>query len=285
MSWIVEKMARNVCRVHITYTGSLDQRFLLSADRHWDNPLSNQELQTKHLDIALGIKAGVIDVGDFFCAMQGKFDKRASKASLRPEHKMNDYLDALVETADEFFAKWAKLFVVIGMGNHETSILSRHEVNLTNNLCTRLNKRGSKVFNGGFSGWVHFILTQKYTNEKTHFKLHYHHGYGGGGPVTRDVIQSNRQAVYLPDADIVVSGHTHDEWQVPIAKVRLGNDSRITRSETIHLKVPTYKDEYRDGFGGFHIEIGRAPRPIGAAWIRFFAEKGCKPDFEILRAK
>jgi len=93
---------------------------------------------------------------------------------------------------------------------------------------------------------------------------------GGGGPVTRGVIQTNRQAVYLPDADIVVNGHTHDGWYVPIARERLTNMGRITRDIVHFVRTPGYKDEYNDGSSGYHIEKWGPPKPLGAAWLRFW---------------
>jgi hypothetical protein len=277
MAYGVEQKSRNVAVVRIPYTTRFEQKFLLTADRHWDNPQSNWELQKRHLDLAKRYKAGVIDIGDFFCAMQGKFDKRSKKGDLRPEHKRDDYLDALVETATEFFAPYAEQFITIGMGNHETSILKKHETNLTNGLVASLNRQGGKIYNGGYSGWVNFECVNERSGRVDSKKLWYIHGYGGGGPVTRGVIQTNRKAVYLPDADIVISGHTHDEWIMPISRNRLGADNKQFLDEQMHVQIPTYKDEYSDGYLGYHVETGKPPKPIGAIWMRIFKEDSRSP--------
>lgn len=51
------------------------------------------------------------------------------------------------------------------------------------------------------------------------------------------------------------------------------------------VRIPGYKDEYADGSGGFHIEQGRDPRPVGAAWVRFFYESHLsRVQFEITQA-
>lgn len=280
----VTQRCRNISVVRVPYKNRLDQRFLLTADRHWDNPLSDWEMQRRHLEQAKKHKAGVIDIGDFFCAMQGKFDKRASKSSVRSEHQVDDYLDSLVRTAVKWFTPYAKQFIMIGMGNHETKILKNHEMNLTNNLVTGMNEHGSKIYNGGYSGWVVFELFNEKTKKIDVVKLWYIHGYGGGGPVTRGVIQSNRKAVYLPDAHIVLSGHTHDEWIVPISRTRISDQYQHVVDEQIHVQVPTYKDEYADGYGGWHIETGKPPKPTGALWLCFNNETG-KVSFDFLRAK
>src|SRR4051812_10182146 len=110
---------------------------------------------------------------------------------------------------------------MIGMGNHETSILKKDETKLTSKIVSQLRRARGSVYNGGYSGWIVFEFINQQTGEMTVIRLWYIHGYGGGGPVTRGVIQSNRKAVYLPDAQIVLSGHTHDEWVVPISRARL----------------------------------------------------------------
>lgn len=118
--------------------------------------------------------------------------------------------------------------------------------------------------------------------------LAYHHGYGGDAPVTKGTIQTNRMAVYLPDAHFVVTGHTHNEWQFPIARVRLNAQGNIYHDEQLHIKCPSYKDEYREGESGWTIERGGPPKPIGAMWLRLYVEFK-HSDFniysEITRAK
>lgn len=283
----VRLVSRNVSVIQIPYNTVLDTRFLLTSDRHWDNPMSDRAMQIRHLQQAKKTKSGVLDFGDFFCAMQGKYDKRSNKDALRPEHKVDDYLDALVKTGTDFFAPYAEQFIMIAMGNHETGILKHHETNLTNNLVAGINARmGTQIYNGGYSGWVVFEFIDTKTKKKDVLKLWYIHGYGGGGPVTRDVIQSNRQAVYVTDAQIVVSGHTHDEWIVPIARLKLDEAYGINHTEQVHVKIPSYKDEYADGWGGFHIEKGRPPKPCGALWLEFHKEDKNSPlSFDFKRAK
>lgn len=89
------------------------------SDLHWDNPKCKRDLLKKHLDQALEENARVILNGDTFCLMQGKYDPRKSKASILPEHNVNNYLDAVIETAVEWFKPYAEIIDVVGYGNHE----------------------------------------------------------------------------------------------------------------------------------------------------------------------
>lgn len=281
-NWSVSEKSRNVHVVHIdadnAVAGEWESWFLLTSDRHFDNTHSDRDLQKRHLDMAVERGAGVIDCGDFHCAMQGKWDKRASPSQFRPEYRER-YLDSLVKYGGEFIAPYVDNWVVLGRGNHETSILKRHETDLTERTAEHVQAlTGKKLHVGGYGGWVRFTI--KRSSQYQTFRLKYFHGSGGGGPVTRGVIQTNRMAVYLPDADIVVSGHTHDAWVVPVQRERINAHDRVVLDRQVHVKTPTYKDEYGDGFGGWHIERGGAPKPVGAYWLRFY-KRGNEFDFEI----
>jgi hypothetical protein len=266
-----------------TPTPEWEQWVLLSADRHHDNPHCRWDLEKKHLDEALEREAAIFDFGDLFCAMQGKYDKRSDKGSIRPEHQHGNYLDRLVETAAEFYGPYAKNMVVLGQGNHETAIQKNHETNLTDRLAAILRtKYESPVMAGGYTGWVRFQFTRN--KEAVSKRLWYTHGYGGGGPVTRDMIQAgNRQPVYI-NADFFCSGHTHDLWTADIVRMELNNANTLVRNDIKIIKTGTYKDAYRDGFGGFEIEKGHPPKPLGAQWLRFFWASN-QLQYEIREAK
>lgn len=263
----IRRRSRAAVEVIIDTSKNGEQWFLLSSDRHWDNPKSNHKLQIKHLEEAKTRNAKIIDFGDLFCAMQGRWDPRSSKKDLRPEHQTDSYLDSLVNTAAEFFMPYADLFMTIGQGNHESSILKRHETDLTQRLVGLLNSQGANVQRMGFSYWVIFRV-KTHGNSYITKRLYCHHGYGGDAPVTKGTIQTNRMAVYLPDADYVATGHTHNTWIFPLERFRINNQGRTFFDQQIHIKTPSYKEEFEDGFGGWHIERGAPPKPIGAVWMR-----------------
>jgi len=284
--WTFDERARTVHRLAIEIPSVRDEQWvLLQSDVHWDNPHCNWDLLHKHWSLAKERNAPILDNGDFFCAMQGKWDKRANKDDLRPEHRTATYLDALVATAADALHPFRDLLTLRGVGNHETGVIKRHETHLTERLVERLRMKHSPAALGGYSGFVVFSVRIKQTRVFP-IKLYYHHGYGGGGPVTRGVIQTNRQAVYLADADMVWTGHTHDSWQMPIARVRLNQDTtRIEHTRQVHFRTAGYKEEYVDGWGGWHVERGGPPKPIGAAWLRFFLADSNTVDWELTEAK
>lgn len=261
--------------------------FLLGSDRHHDNAHTDWELEKKHLGQAIERNAGILDFGDLFCAMQGKYDFRSDTAQCRPEHKEGRYLDALVETAADFYKQFADNWLFLSPGNHETSILKRHETDLSERFAEHLgrSKRGHPVV-GAYCGYVRFKASRKDHNSSLgSLILYYHHGYGGGGPVTRGVIQTNRMGVYLPDAQVVVSGHTHDSWVMPVSRSRLNRSGKTYLDRQTHIRIPGYKDEFTGG-DGWHNHRGGPPKPNGAYWLRLFHNgETDEMDYEVLEAR
>ncbi len=281
----IKRISPQVLDIDHEYKAGWEQWYLLSSDRHWDNPHSDWTLQKTHLDTARERNAKILDFGDLFCVMQGKYDRRSSKTDLRAEHQVDNYLDAVVNTAVDWFSPYADMFALIAEGNHESAIRRHHETDLIERFVTTLNyKNGTELTKGLYTGYVRFRFKRANSSErKTPIMLNFTHGYGGGGPVTRGVIQTNRKAVYLPDAQICVSGHIHESWQVSIPRERVNHLGKIYLDEQEHICLPTYKEEYLAG-ENYHRERGRPPKPLGAWFLRFYCEN-MKIKHEFIRAK
>lgn len=247
-----------------------EQWILVTSDRHWDSVHSDRTMQKRHLDEAVERNALIIDLGDLFDAMQGKADKRGSKSSIRPEHQTADYFTSLVETASSWFAPYAGNILMLGTGNHETAIVRHNEINLTWHLARALNAQGGNIHMGKYSGWIKLQFERG--NGKRNFTnpiyAYYHHGSGGAAPVTKGVIHTNRRATYLPDANVVLSGHIHQHWLVPVTRERVNNYGSVYTDTQMHVSVPSYKTVSRRE--GWEVERGFAPSPTGAVWWRLW---------------
>ena len=241
------------------------QDFLLSSDRHHDNSHADHRLEMLHLTEAVDRDAYILDIGDLHCAMQGKWDRRSDVSQCRPEQQEGRYLDSLIDCAADFYEPFAERWLFMSPGNHEGSILKHHETDLTQRLAERFRLKGSPVVVGSYAGFIRFSV--KYAGRKMSRVMYYTHGNGGGGPMTHGVLNTRRRQSYLPDADIVWSGHTHDAWVVRLAKTSLTTAGNVRIDDVHHVSTPGYKDEFSP-LSGWHIERGAPPKPTGAAWLR-----------------
>lgn len=253
------------------------QDILLMSDLHFDSVQCNRELLAEHLAEAAKRHAWIMIFGDLFDAMQGRFDPRRSMDELRPEYRRDDYYDFVVADAARYFAPYKKQLVVIADGNHELAVLKNANTNLADRLVSNLRAAGSQVIHGGYGGWVVLLLTESQEGAKKSFRIKYNHGSGGEAPVTRGVIQTNRQAVYLPDADMVVNGHSHNEYIVPISRERCNSAGRLFFDVVYYIRTPGYKQGYADGSGGWEVTRGGVPKPIGSVWCRLEYRAGVNP--------
>lgn len=269
----VRRTGRTVHTVNLPWQATLDwsQRVLHLADLHLDNPHADVDLVRRVLEQAREYGARVNLYGDTFCAMGGKYDPRSSKGRdhIRPELNVANYVDAMVEWCADVLGPYADIIDVIGYGNHETSILKRLETDLVQRLVAVLNDRhGASVHAGSYAGWLVYRFRTDSRQVRTH-NVHYDHGSGGGGPVTRGVIGTNRRAVYLPDAQTVVTGHIHENWLVTIERERIDRTGRAYIDTQTHLCVGTAKEERLQGIG-YHVERGRPPKPLRWWWQEFY---------------
>jgi len=256
-----------------------EQWFMLSGDRHHDNKYCNRELEEKQLRLAKEREALILDFGDLFCAMQGKYDPRKSYDEIRPEDVGENYLDRIVDHAAEFYTPYAINFALIGRGNHDANILKRFSHDIVSDLAKQLRKAGSNVVAGGYQGWVRFQFVMRKT-VRQRILIKYYHGKGGtSAPVTKGVIDTNRQAASIVNADIVVNGHNHQNYVLPVTREYLTEGGKIKRNYMWFARTPGYEDGYfgRNGYDGFAAQQLGAPHPIGCVWLRLtYYEKEIK---------
>lgn len=262
------------------------KKVLLLSDLHWDNPKCDRDLLKKHLDLALKGGNDILLNGDTFCLMQGAYDPRKSKSDIRPEHNVNNYLDAVVNDAIEWFKPYAHLIKVVGYGNHETNIIKRQETDVIQRFVFGLNREcGTSIQAGGYGGWVIYQF-ERANKIRSAFKIKYFHGSGGGGPVTKGVIQFNRMSTFVQDADLIWMGHVHECNEVVYTSEYLDQYYNIKLKNILMVRTATYKEEYNNGKGGWHVERMATPKPLGGRWLEISYERKTKDnkDFNILNA-
>jgi hypothetical protein len=267
-SWEMMPVSKSVSQIEFTdVPGGWEQYIMLTSDRHHDNAYSRNKLEKKHLDMALERNAPIIDIGDLFCAMQGRNDRRRSRDELKHEFaEADNYFDLILDEAEEFYSPYAHLFTVMAHGNHETAVRRHSGIDLTYNIARRLRRIGGEIWPrpGAYGGYIKLRVT---AGRSSTLNLRFFHGAGGAAPVTKGVIQSQRRSQMWPDANIIVCGHTHEAFAVPWSQERINTRGKIYNAIQWHIQLPSYKDEYYNG-GEFHIERGGGPKPLGCAWLK-----------------
>lgn len=237
---------------------------LLLSDVHFDSTKCDRDMLKNHLDKALALKASVYIFGDWFDLMQGMYDPRRSYSSLRPEYKSITYLDDVINDAVEFLEPYREVLAMVGRGNHETNIEKRLSTSPIDRLVGAL---GGGIMAGPYSGWVQLVYSRNANNHGGRHQrmLHFHHGYGGNAPRSKGVLNVDLDQKEWPDADVIVSGHTHQKWHVPMSVERI-TDRLNTYEDTVHhLKLGSYKK--LDRFAGWEVEKGFQQPRLGGWWM------------------
>jgi hypothetical protein len=269
------KHTRNIHEV----TCQSGQEFLLVSDLHWDNPHCDRGLLKNHLDEAVKRNAAIILNGDTYCCMGGKYDRRADKSLIRPEHNTDRYFDAIVDTSVEWFAPYAKNILLIGYGNHETAIIKHGETDLLQRFASTLNyATGSSVQVGGYGGTIDIRVLHD-TIRGVNFVVHYFHGHSGGGVVSRGVIHDQRLLAGTEGYDLTWMGHVHELYYHQNMVHRYDRSTKTLIQKPIHqLRTATYKEEWDGGYMGFHTERGRGPKPLGGYWLKLETSRNSSKD-------
>ena len=250
-----------------------EQWVLLMSDEHYDSKFCDRKLLKRHHEQAKERGAPIFKFGDVFDCMGGKYDPRTGKGDVRPEHNVKDYFDAITRDAAEFYSGYDVAF--ISDGNHEENVLKRHETDLIGNLSRQL-----ECARGSYSGFLRLSFTNSNGDGKRKFDVYYNHGGGGNSPVTKGVISTNRRGVAY-DADLFVSGHNHNRWNVELMRQYVDKMGNIKSRPQNHINMGTYHTgAERDRFGSNF----SAPN-MGGVWLRFhMASRNANVGVQVINA-
>jgi hypothetical protein len=270
--------------VHILRNTFAPKKVLLISDAHWDNPKCDRDLLRNHLEKAKEIGADILLNGDTFCLMQGAYDPRKNKSDIRPEHNKANYLDAVVNDAVKWFSPYAHLIKVVGYGNHETNILKRQETDVIERFVYGLNSTNdTNVEVGGYGGWIVYNFARENSNGKVSFNIKYFHGAGGSAYASKGSLNFHRMSTFIEGADMIWMGHVHECMEITYSAERLTQANKIRLKDILMVRTATYKEEYNEGKGGWHVERGAAPKPLGGRWLEMHPERVIKDGKEEIK--
>lgn len=271
----------------LTYLAEYDYKepvnILLISDVHFDNPKCNRDLLFSHLNKAkkLGYKVAIF--GDLFCMMQGKYDPRRSKKDILPEHNKANYIDAVIDDTIEKLKDYSDTIIFISEGNHETAILKNLETDVLARFVDKFNERyKTNIVKGSYRGWfiVRLYTDNSESRKFTTYRIYYHHGYGGGGEMTKGILQHSRMNMHIEGADAILMGHVHEMYiQIGQTEYFDSHSYKPKIREIYNIRTACYKEEFTEG--GFHIEKGRAPKPLGGILLNLQSVKHLQEDKKI----
>lgn len=268
MKRTISRLSEACTEVVTPVQAGADIRYLYISDIHLDNPHCDRALLRRHLDQALESNSLVFVFGDIVCAMQNTKDPRAAKED--DPYQSSKYVNHLINDVVAFFRPYRDILAVMSDGNHETAFCKHYGVDLLALVCQLLQAEGSPVQHMPYQGWVKHRYKQKHGGWSScgaSQLTHYDHGRGGGGPVTRNIIETNRRLARVEGASCYVYGHVHEMWQLRTHRERLTDQGNMGLPSQLHLQCGTYKQEYTAG-NGFHMQRGGPAKPLGGWWLR-----------------
>ena len=278
-----QKKSHNFHRYTLeTQKDGAEFEFLLTSDWHFDNPKTNRELLFSHLDEAKKRNAKIIINGDMLCLMQGKYDPRKAKNAIRPEHNGNDYLDLVINDTAKKMLPYAQNILQINVGNHESSVSERAETNILMRLVERINTHANTDIQlGAYMGYIN-ICFKRFTQNFS-CNIAYDHGHWGG-VITKGALAVSRHASIFPNADVIMSGHTHDGWIMTHNRYIMNHHKGIVEvKKQWHVKTGTYKEEF-DGGSGWAVEKIGMPKHLGSCWMKVYLNRhGLEYEFTLTR--
>lgn len=249
---------------------------LFLSDAHFDSRHCDRELLTRHLEGAKRIGATVVSVGDFYDVMQGRDDPRRRASELRPEYLVDDYLGAIARDGAEFLSRYP--IVAMSDGNHEDAVTHRRGFDLTRLTLERVNQSRdakSKAIQLDYTGFIAFQLSRD-NGSSWRYVVWYHHGYGGGGPVTKGIIQFARQSPHFA-ADAYLMGHVHESTFHQTTYCQVNADfSGVIERPVVHVRGGGYKAEHWDP-GSWGTRRGMQPKPRTSWLLQFVASRQGSP--------
>lgn len=222
--------------------------------------------------------------GDLLDAILAKDMKRFVPDVLALELQgRRDIVNAAVNFAFGLLAPYAHLIDFIGVGNHETALEKFHSVDVMRLILDRLNPvansraRGHFIRHGHITGSIRYEIKCTDKNQRF-YRIRYHHGAGGGSPVTHGKIDFNRLATWSDGFDLLWLGHKHNRWNGETRAIRQSADG--TRHEKLpvrHVMTGAYFETYSDQsqesmaaqgrLSNYAADISLAPQGKGGALV------------------
>ncbi len=269
------RVSNALCRINMQNVhAGWKQNFFLISDIHLESPACLLHRVKEDLEYAKSIDAQVLINGDLFDATGGRDDPRRNPNNIRPQLNKTDYLDKTLDFVDEFLSPYAHMILYMGLGNHENIIRKHHGTNLIERLVERWRARDiSQCINGGYGGFIRFaVYDDTHETPTASFRMYVNHGKGStSAPVTRGMIETNRQAVWLDNIDLVWNGHNHQDYWTKLPLLSLNNKDQLENKHIAFVRTPGYLMPWQDSGeweDDYAIQSNMGPSATGGIVLR-----------------
>ena len=265
----MKQLSKNVHQLKIEFKSGWEKWIYIGSDHHFDSVKCDRVLLEKHFKQAKERDAFIILNGDWYDMMQSAGDKRSMKSALKETYKVDNYLDTIIDDAVDFLTPYKDNLLLMGQGNHEMSMLKFMGTNVVDRTVQKLKALGSGVSLGQYAGWIMFNFEYDKGGNRSSLKLHYHHGSGGNARRSKGVLGVDLDSQQFPDADIIVRGHDHNKWHVPVTRDRISDMGVEHQDIQHHLRLGSYKKLER--MGDWATMKGFNTPTLGGWWLRLYA--------------
>ena len=87
-------------------------------------------------------------------------------------------------------------------------------------------------------------------------------------------------STFVDGADMIWMGHVHECNEVIYTSEFLNSKHNVELRNILMVRTATYKEEYNKGLGGWHVERGSTPKPLGGRWLELNPERITKNKVE-----
>lgn len=187
-----------------------------ASDIHFDEPGFDRDLFVRDFDRAKKDGARILINGDVFGCILPSDLKRYTRGN--DNSGTDGIINKALKDAEDLLAPYVDNIDVIGLGNHEVSVLKYHHIDLVRLLLAFLNRRRDPALppikHGGYTGYIRYLFSGPHSAHIQHFDIFYNHGQGGNAEVTDGIIDAKRRL--YTRADLIWLGHKHKRWAVEI---------------------------------------------------------------------
>lgn len=258
--------------------------FHLLSDLHIGAASTDHESLARELRDAKSRGDRILINGDVFDLVLAKDEKRYRPTALHERlHGKDDIVGEVLAWALEILGPVAKNLDVIGTGNHDDKLASKHSFDPVRQLVKGLRSLGSSVSYGGYTGFVDYRIAPGFGRARERLVVFYHHGTGGGAALS-GVAGDAAKFAWVEGAQVVWLGHKHQRLSLPLRRLACPNTGHgPVEREVWFVRTGAYMRNYagqsaesalRDGRkGNYAADGGYAPQSTGGARVVLHFDK------------